>query len=832
MLGYLKRLVTTGAAYQFGDILAKGLALLTLPLYTRHLAPSAYGAAETLLTAVILSSILLRVGVGEAFIRFYFDDDDQERRARIARTATATVAWTTTLARARRGRLRRAISRSCCSASTTRMLIDCAMLGLWAFTNLEMAYAQLRVDERTRTYVIASGANVGMTVAVHGLAGRVRGPGRPRPAAGQLRRLGDRRARALVGAARPRLAAGPPRRPRRRCSASGCPRSRPTRASTRCRSPTASTCSATTRRRPPGCTRSRSSSQRSCSSPCAASSTPGRRWPTRSRATRRPVGCTRWSPPTTPSPRASSSAASRCWAAGWCACWPTPLLRRLQRAALAGPRLGALRPLPRVRRDLRARAGHLAQPSRRGGRPGRQHRLLAAARPRLGGAGSASPGAGIALCGAYAAMLSVMYLLTRSLFEVGFEWRRLAQLPGDPRRRRRHRRAAAPEPRRRSASCAGGLAGPRAPRAAAHPLLPSPRALRGQAPVGGRPPPGGRLPRGPRRCRGLRRGSAARRLSRPAAGAADRAGPLSRAGCTPRPPRAALAPPRRSRLAVTWRQKRRGVRPGRSSAASAAHGVAEGGQPAHGQRGRRRVVLAHVEVAVAGQFDDPPLGDGGGGELLVVDRRGRRHVQAAPARLRAGARRSRPRRSRRRSPGPGSRPAAAASRRTSSAADWHQSTSRMLLAAALDGQQPVQEERAGERGRGTGEAPGATPAGLPSGRSRRAPAQAAPGRSRRAAQSASVAPGLKLGVLVEQQAEAPPRPPQQLGVVGALAAPLAEGDRLVDRRVRRGPPRRSRRASRCRAPAPRSRTAAPTRSRPIASRPRSSSSRCEVFTTQ
>ncbi len=44
------------------------------------------------------------------------------------------------------------------------LLFDCALLGLWAFTNLEMAYAQLRVDERARTYVIASGANVAMTV--------------------------------------------------------------------------------------------------------------------------------------------------------------------------------------------------------------------------------------------------------------------------------------------------------------------------------------------------------------------------------------------------------------------------------------------------------------------------------------------------------------------------------------------------------------------------------------------------------------------------------------------------------------------------------------------
>ena len=30
------------------------------------------------------------------------------------------------------------------------------VLGLWAFTNLEIAYALLRVDERRRTYLIAS----------------------------------------------------------------------------------------------------------------------------------------------------------------------------------------------------------------------------------------------------------------------------------------------------------------------------------------------------------------------------------------------------------------------------------------------------------------------------------------------------------------------------------------------------------------------------------------------------------------------------------------------------------------------------------------------------
>jgi O-antigen/teichoic acid export membrane protein len=164
VLGYLKRLLRTGAAYQAADIVAKAIAVFTLPLYTRHVSSEEYGAYNSLLTAVILSSIFLRVGLGEAFVRFYFEDEDQARRDRIARTATATVAWTTTiaalLALAFAGPLSRLLL-----GSTNVELLDCAVLGLWAFTNLEMAYAQLRVDERVGVYVRAAGANVAMTVS-------------------------------------------------------------------------------------------------------------------------------------------------------------------------------------------------------------------------------------------------------------------------------------------------------------------------------------------------------------------------------------------------------------------------------------------------------------------------------------------------------------------------------------------------------------------------------------------------------------------------------------------------------------------------------------------
>jgi O-antigen/teichoic acid export membrane protein len=165
MRHYLKRLLTTGAAYQAADIVSKAIALVTLPLYTRHVGRAEYGAYASLLTAVILSSIFLRVGVGEAFVRFYFDDRDIVRRERIARTATATVALTTTLAAALAIVFAGPLSRLLLG-SRSPALVDCATVGLWAFTNLEMAYAQLRVDERARAYLYASAGNVALTVAL------------------------------------------------------------------------------------------------------------------------------------------------------------------------------------------------------------------------------------------------------------------------------------------------------------------------------------------------------------------------------------------------------------------------------------------------------------------------------------------------------------------------------------------------------------------------------------------------------------------------------------------------------------------------------------------
>ena len=77
MTGYLKRLVSSLAAYQVADLASKFMAVLLLPVYTRYIPPAGYGVVELLGNGVILISILVRFGMIESFLRFYFADEDQ-----------------------------------------------------------------------------------------------------------------------------------------------------------------------------------------------------------------------------------------------------------------------------------------------------------------------------------------------------------------------------------------------------------------------------------------------------------------------------------------------------------------------------------------------------------------------------------------------------------------------------------------------------------------------------------------------------------------------------------------------------------------------------------
>ena len=161
----LKRLATSGLAFQASSLLAGLLALFTLPLYTRSLTAAEFGYAETLLTLVILISILLRAGLGEAFIRYWHEAGSDDARRHLVRTTSGFVLISSTLALVAGVLLAEPLSQLILGTSDAT-LMSAGVFGIWAFTNLEMAYALLRVSDRRRAYLIASSANVILTVSL------------------------------------------------------------------------------------------------------------------------------------------------------------------------------------------------------------------------------------------------------------------------------------------------------------------------------------------------------------------------------------------------------------------------------------------------------------------------------------------------------------------------------------------------------------------------------------------------------------------------------------------------------------------------------------------
>src|SRR5919197_2987111 len=87
MLERLKELLRHSAIYGLGSIVARAIAVLLLPLYTRYLTPGDYGLIETLVALSAVLTALLAQGMKSAFFRFYFDAAEEARRLLVVRTA-------------------------------------------------------------------------------------------------------------------------------------------------------------------------------------------------------------------------------------------------------------------------------------------------------------------------------------------------------------------------------------------------------------------------------------------------------------------------------------------------------------------------------------------------------------------------------------------------------------------------------------------------------------------------------------------------------------------------------------------------------------------------
>ena len=169
MSGYLRRLATTGAAYTAASIISKLIAVALLPLYTRHLGTGAYGRAEVLFAGVVTASIVVRLGLIEAVLRFYYREDEDQ--ARIVGATFSGLFWFATIGALVllpfAGPLAEALlDPDPAGLAKATELTRIAIGGLWVATLFEYLLTLYRLDERARAYFITTITNVLGTIAL------------------------------------------------------------------------------------------------------------------------------------------------------------------------------------------------------------------------------------------------------------------------------------------------------------------------------------------------------------------------------------------------------------------------------------------------------------------------------------------------------------------------------------------------------------------------------------------------------------------------------------------------------------------------------------------
>jgi O-antigen/teichoic acid export membrane protein len=165
--GYLRRLATTGAAYTAASILSKLIAVALLPLYTRYLTPTDYGAAEVMFAAVVSASIVVRLGTIEALLRFYYKDGEDPRT--VVASSFAALFWLSTAAALVALPFARPISEALLKEPAPD-LARIAIGGLWVLTMNEYLLTLFRLEERARAFFLTTLVNVvaaiGLTVVL------------------------------------------------------------------------------------------------------------------------------------------------------------------------------------------------------------------------------------------------------------------------------------------------------------------------------------------------------------------------------------------------------------------------------------------------------------------------------------------------------------------------------------------------------------------------------------------------------------------------------------------------------------------------------------------
>ena len=161
----IKRLVSQSLIYGLGGLISRFLSVLLLPLYTSYLHGRDYGRVETLTALSAVLVVVLRLGISSAFFRYYFDSSDVAYRVRVVRTSFWFTMGSATLGLAAGWIAAQPIADALSLGHDQAWLVRAAFVGLWAQMNYEQLTSLFRVEERPVLFMLATVANLLITVA-------------------------------------------------------------------------------------------------------------------------------------------------------------------------------------------------------------------------------------------------------------------------------------------------------------------------------------------------------------------------------------------------------------------------------------------------------------------------------------------------------------------------------------------------------------------------------------------------------------------------------------------------------------------------------------------
>ena len=161
----IKRLVSQSLIYGLGGLISRVLSVLLLPLYTSYLHGRDYGRVETLTALSAVLVVVLRLGISSAFFRYYFDSSDLAYRVRVVRTSFWFTMGSATLGLAAGWVAAQPIADALSLGHDQAWLVRAAFVGLWAQMNYEQLTSLFRVEERPVLFMLATLANLLITVA-------------------------------------------------------------------------------------------------------------------------------------------------------------------------------------------------------------------------------------------------------------------------------------------------------------------------------------------------------------------------------------------------------------------------------------------------------------------------------------------------------------------------------------------------------------------------------------------------------------------------------------------------------------------------------------------